>query len=54
MAVQRDLVTVEGRVVEHQEFSLLAPEDEGAALAVAGALLLLGAPPDRLEGQRLL
>ena len=54
VAIQRDLVTVEGRVVEQQEFSLLAPEDEGAALAVAGALLLLGAPPDRLEGQRLL
>ena len=54
VAIQRDLVTVEGRVVEQQEFSLLAPEDEGAALAAAGALLLLGAPPDRLEGQRLL
>ena len=54
VAIQRDLVTVEGRVVEQQEFSLLAPGDEGAALAVAGALLLLGAPPDRLEGQRLL
>ena len=54
VAIQRDLVTVEGRVVEQQEFSLLTPGDEGAALAVAGALLLLGAPPDRLEGQRLL
>lgn len=49
-ALQRDVVTVDGQVVERQEFSLpLRPgEGELSALAAAGALLLLGVPPERL------
>lgn len=50
IALQRELVTVEGQVVERQEFSLpRAPgRDELSTLAVAGALLLLGVPPESL------
>ena len=49
-ALQRELVTVDGQVVERQEFPLnLAPgEGELSALATAGALLLLGVPPEEL------
>ena len=49
-ALQRELVTVDGRVVERQEFPLgLKPgEEELSALAAAGALLLLGVPPEKL------
>ena len=49
-ALQRELVTVDGQVVERQEFPVsLAPgEDELSALAAAGALLLLGLPPEKL------
>ena len=51
-ALQRELVTVEGQVVERQEFPLpLAPgEEELPLLACAGALLLLGIPPEELTG----
>ena len=51
-ALQRELVTVDGQVVERQEFPLvLAPgERELSALAAAGALLLLGVPPEQLSG----
>lgn len=54
-ALQRELVTVGGQVVERQEFPLaLAPgTGELSALAVAGALLLLGVPPEALGGQIL-
>ena len=49
-ALQRELVTVEGRVVERQEFPVALPPGVGelAALAAAGALLLLGVPPEEL------
>lgn len=49
-ALQRELVTVDGRVVERQEFPLtLEPgEEELPVLAAAGALLLLGVPPEKL------
>lgn len=49
-ALQRELVTVNGQLVERQEFPLtLEPgEEELPALAAAGALLLLGVPPERL------
>lgn len=49
-ALQRELVTVGGQVVERQEFPLaLGPgEEELPALAAAGALLLLGIPPEDL------
>ena len=52
IALQRELVTVDGRLVERQEFPLtLAPgEQELSALAAAGALLLLGVPPEKLSG----
>mgnify|MGYP000026848776 CR=1 FL=1 len=49
-ALQRELVTVQGQVVERQEFPWrLSPgASPQAALAVAGALLLLGIPPEQL------
>ena len=49
-ALQRELVTVEGHVVERQEFSLpLAPGERTlSVLAAAGALILLGVPPEEL------
>lgn len=51
LALQRELVTIQGHVVERQEFSwLLTPGDSPqSALAVAGALLLLGVPPEHLS-----
>ena len=50
VAFQRELVTVQGQVVERQEFPWrLSPgASPQAALAVAGALLLLGIPPEQL------
>ena len=50
-ALQRELVTVDGAVVERQEFSLAPPPglEPLSALAAAGALLLLGVPPGALE-----
>lgn len=50
-ALQRELVTVEGQVVERQEFPLTLEPGEGelTALAAAGALLLLGVPPEELN-----
>ena len=50
-ALQRELVTVDGQVVERQEFPLEVPQGTRAlsALAIAGALLLLGVPPEELE-----
>ena len=50
VALQRELVTVQGQVVERQEFPWrLSPgASPQAALAVAGALLLLGIPPEQL------
>ena len=51
MALQRELVTVQGQVVERQEFTWrLSPgSSPQAALAVAGALLLLGISPEQLS-----
>ena len=49
-ALQREVVTVDGLVVERQEFPL-PPVPEGEtlpALAAAGALLLLGVPPEEV------
>lgn len=50
-ALQRELVTVDGHVVERQEFPLRRPPGTGdlSTLAVAGALLLLGVPPEELS-----
>ena len=49
-ALQRELVTVDGQVVERQEFPLILEPDaeEIPTLAAAGALLLLGVPPKEL------
>ena len=49
-ALQRELVTVDGAVVERQEFPAALPPalEPLSALAAAGALLLLGVPPERL------
>ena len=51
-ALQREVVTLGGQVVERQEFPLtLAPGEEALpALATAGALLLLGVPWEELSG----
>ena len=53
-ALQRELVTVEGLVVEQQEFPVPLPRGMGelAALAAAGALVLLGVPPASLGAGR--
>lgn len=50
-ALQRELVTVGGQVVERQEFPLTLTSQGGelSTLAVAGALLLLGVPPEALD-----
>jgi len=50
-ALQRELVTVDGRVVEPQEFPLELEENATSmsALAAAGALLLLGVPPEQIR-----
>lgn len=50
-ALQREVVTVDGQVVERQEFPLcLGPgQEELPALAAAGGLLLLGVPPEELS-----
>lgn len=52
LALQRELVTLGGVCREPQEIPL-APQgraDPLALLAWAGTLLLLGAPPERLQG----
>lgn len=50
LSLQRELVTLEGRVVERQE--IMVPKEPGvdtlSLLAAAGALLLLGVPPAAL------
>lgn len=50
-ALQREVVTVTGRVVERQEFPLTLESETGelAALAAAGALILLDVPPEELD-----
>ena len=50
-ALQRELVTVDGQVVERQEFPLRLDPGAGElpCLAAAGALLLLGVPPEELN-----
>jgi len=51
VALQRELVTLEGAVVERQELVLPYPPESSPLhfLAVTGALLLLDALPDSLE-----
>lgn len=51
LALQREVVTVQGQVVERQEFPFrsTAAQPTQAALAVAGALLLLGVRPEHLS-----
>ena len=49
VALQRELVTVEGRVLERQEFPVRLSREELSTLAVAGALILLGVPPEALK-----
>lgn len=54
IAVQRELVTLDGAVVERQELVTLFPEglSPGLWLAAVGTLLLLGVPPEALETGR--
>lgn len=51
LALQRELVTLEGAVVEQQELVLPFPVGESPLpfLALAGTLLLLGVPPEELR-----
>ena len=51
VALQREVVTVEGMVVERQEFPVTLPpgEEPLPVLAAAGALLLLGVPPEEVD-----
>lgn len=51
LALQREVVTVQGQVVDRQEFSFPLPKGQStqSALAVAGALLLLGVRPEQLS-----
>lgn len=53
VALQRELVTMDGRVVERQEFPVVLPTGAGElpTLAAAGALLLLGVPPEELGAE---
>lgn len=51
LALQRELVTIQGHIVDRQEFPWIlargaSPQSD---LAVAGALLLLGVPPEQLS-----
>lgn len=50
VAVQRDLVRLDGTVLERQEFPIRIPEgeDELQTLALTGAMLLLGAEPEEM------
>ena len=52
VSVQRELVRVDGTVLDRQEVAVRLPEDAchtGRVLAAAGALLLLGVEPNQLE-----
>lgn len=51
LALQRELVTLQGSVVERQELVLHLPPERSplALLAAAGTLLLLGVPPEQLN-----
>ena len=51
LSVQRELVTLEGQVVDRQEIPLTLPSGQRAqtVLAKAGVLLLAGVPPLALE-----
>lgn len=48
VAVQRELVRLDGTVLERQEFPVCVPEgaDELQTLALTGAMLLMGASPE--------
>ena len=54
LALQRELVTIQGQVVDRQEFPWILDHSASpqSALAVAGALLLLGVPPEQLSAPR--
>jgi hypothetical protein len=45
LALQRELVTASGSVLDRQEFVVAAGGDADDVLAKSGALLLLGLPP---------
>lgn len=51
VAIQRDIVTVSGAVVERQELVLPFPPGRSPLpwLCAVGALLLMDVPPERLE-----
>ena len=51
VALQRDIVTVSGAVVERQELVLPFPPGRSPLpwLCAVGALLLMDVPPERLE-----
>jgi len=51
LALQRELVTLEGTVLERQELPLPIPPETGAEglMALYGSLLILGVPPEELS-----
>lgn len=49
IALQRELVTIHSQVVDRQEFFITSQLPALPTLAAAGALLLLGVPPDGLS-----
>jgi len=50
LALQRELVTLDGAVIERQELPLPIPPNTGAegVMALYGSLLILGVPPEEL------
>jgi hypothetical protein len=48
MSLQRDIITLGGLRLERQEIPLPPTPHPEAALAAAGALLVIGCPPDML------
>lgn len=50
ISIQRELPTIDGDLLEQQEIALKRPEDMPVEkfLAVVGALLITGIPPEKL------
>ncbi|MCL1807494.1 MAG: hypothetical protein FWG31_07315 [Oscillospiraceae bacterium] len=48
LSLQRDIVTLDGKRLERQEIPLPPLSKPEIALAAAGALLVVGCPPDKL------
>ena len=52
LSLQREMVTMDGKVLEQQEIPLSAgSSDPRSVMAASGALMLLGVPPKLLRGE---